>query len=186
MTCPDCRDTPEALARTIVEDYADIKDGMAVLEPSAGIGNLVEAVLARVSNPARMRVVAFEIDDRRSERLLNRVGGSLGVAAYGLDFLQIEPTSKPVFDRVVMNPPFAKQADIDHVLHAWKFLKPGGRLVAIMSASVMFRENAKTKAFRYFVHEQGGAIDKLPDGSFAESGTGVNTCLVVIDRGATS
>jgi 16S rRNA G1207 methylase RsmC len=35
-----------------------------------------------------------------------------------------------------MNPPFARQADIHHVNHALKFLKPDGLLVSVMSAGV--------------------------------------------------
>jgi hypothetical protein len=77
-----------------------------------------------------------------------------------------------------MNPPFARQADIDHVLHAMQFLRRGGLLVAIMSASVKFRSNAKTAAFRRL----GGRILELPDGSFKTSGTMVNACIVVIDK----
>ena len=36
-----------------------------------------------------------------------------------------------LFDRVVMNPPFGAGADIQHITHALKMLKPGGRLVAL-------------------------------------------------------
>ena len=73
------------------------------------------------------------------------------------------------------------QVDIDHVLHAWKFLKPGGRLVSIMSAGVIFRDNRKTVDFQNFV-EQHGYMERLPEGSFKDSGTMVNTCIVVVDK----
>jgi type I restriction-modification system DNA methylase subunit len=79
-----------------------------------------------------------------------------------------------------MNPPFAKQADIKHILHAFKCLKPGGKLVAIMSNGVMFRENKASSDFRDFVASRGGSITDLPEGSFKASGTGVNTCVAVI------
>ena len=44
------------------------------------------------------------------------------------------PTPAPLADRVVMNPPFERYQDRDHVLHALSLLKPGGRLVAITGA----------------------------------------------------
>jgi 16S rRNA G1207 methylase RsmC len=88
---------------------------------------------------------------------------------------------KPLYDRILMNPPFSKQQDIDHVLHAWKFLKPGGRLVAIMSGGTDYRTNKKAVAFQNLVAEH-GHIEPLPEGSFEESGTGVNTVLVVLDK----
>jgi 16S rRNA G1207 methylase RsmC len=41
------------------------------------------------------------------------------------------------FDRIVMNPPFDHDTDIDHIRHAYRMLKPGGRLVAICANGVI-------------------------------------------------
>ena len=94
------------------------------------------------------------------------------------DFLKVEVV--PQFDRVVMNPPFAKRADVFHVNHALRFLKPGGRLVSIMSSSVTFRDDKLTEAFRDLVKARGGSIEANDKGAFKESGTLVNTVTVVI------
>lgn len=100
----------------------------------------------------------------------------------------IEPGGRALvgYDRVVMNSPFANGADVAHVTHAFSFLRPGGRLVAIMSAAVKFRSDRKTKAFRELVEAHGGEIEDLPEGSFRASGTDVRTVLVTIDRGPTT
>jgi len=50
-----------------------------------------------------------------------------------------------------------------------------------MSAGVLFRENRKTVEFRELVNEY-GRFERLPEDSFKESGTGVNTCVVVMDK----
>jgi hypothetical protein len=84
------------------------------------------------------------------------------------------------FDRVVMNPPFADQADIAHVTHALTFLKEGGKLVAIMSAGMSFRTDRKATAFRATIERMGGTIETLPPDSFKVSGTGVNTVMVQV------
>ena len=55
--------------------------------------------------------------------------------------MQLSPEVVGRFDRVVMNPPFCRGRDLDHVRHALRFVAPGGRLVAIMSAGVAFRED---------------------------------------------
>jgi 16S rRNA G1207 methylase RsmC len=86
-----------------------------------------------------------------------------------------------LFDRIVMNPPFADQQDIRHVRHALGFLKPGGRLVAIMSAGVTFREDRLAREFRALVEDRGGTIEELPADAFKASGTGVLAVLVTID-----
>lgn len=161
-------DSPEDVVARVIQ-LADIEPGMAVLEPSAGIGNIAYAAEA-----AGGKVTAVEIDPKRCAKLK----GSANLSAHHHDFLQ--QTAVQHFDRVVMNPPFAKQADIDHVLHAHKCLKSGGRLVSVMSASVLFRDNTKAKAFRAFVEERGGTFERLPDTSFAQSGTAVHTCIVTI------
>ena len=79
-----------------------------------------------------------------------------------------------------MNPPFADQADIDHVTHALSFLKPGGKLVAIMSAGVTFREDRKASDFRALIWGMGGTMNELPEDSFKQSGTNVRTVLVEV------
>lgn len=79
-----------------------------------------------------------------------------------------------------MNPPFGRQADIKHVSHALKFLKPGGLLVSVMASSVTFRSNKLTTDFRQLIVDRGGHIKELPEGAFKSSGTMVNTVIVVI------
>ena len=65
--------------------------------------------------------------------------------------------------------------------HAAKFLKPGGRLVAIMSSGITYRSTSKVAAFRTFVRTLHGTIDHLPAGAFKSSGTDVNTVLVAFN-----
>lgn len=175
-------DTPVELARTVV-GHAQIRPNMLVLEPSAGIGRLVGAVIEASDMDVGVR--CYELDPKRAAKLRERFGeiqvnGRALIPVVECDFLTRTPL--PIYDRVVMNPPFAKQADIDHVMHAFNFLAPGGRLVAIMSASVTFRTNSKTAAFRIFVETQGGFIEPIPELAFKESGTGVNTVMVVMDK----
>ena len=168
-------DTPPELADRLVE-MARIEPGMLVLEPSAGIGNIAIPAAKKGAN-----VVCYEIDQKRVDRLsqANIDAGRVIAQIFTVeDFL--DESSDWSYDRVVMNPPFAKQADIDHVLHAYRFLKPGGLLVAIMSAGVTFREDRKTRDFRNFVEKLGGTIEGLPAGSFKSSGTMVNACIVTM------
>ncbi len=82
-----------------------------------------------------------------------------------------------------MNPPFEHLADVDHVLRAYELLASGGRLVSVMSPGPFFRESKKCVAFRAWIDEAGGEVIDLPDGSFKESGTGVSSKLLVIDKG---
>ncbi len=164
--------TPNPIVQQLL-NHAAIEPGMRVLEPSAGRGAIA---LAAVSAGATVDCVEIQPDHADAIRDAHHPDVTVLVA----DFLTTSP--QPVYDRVVMNPPFARQADIAHVNHAWTALKPGGRLVAVMSAGVTFRQTAVAVAFRSRLEALGGELHPLPDGAFKESGTGVNTVIAVLPR----
>jgi predicted RNA methylase len=165
-------DSPPCVVSRVIE-LAQIERGMEVLEPSAGIGNIALAAAFRDAD-----VMCYELDERRCDAMVKASARALRRLdmVVQADFLTVEPA--PVYDRVVMNPPFAKQADIRHVTHAAKFLKPGGRLVSIMSTSVTFRTDARSEEFRNFINSRGSAHEALPPKSFKDSGTTVNAVVV--------
>lgn len=161
--------SPPAVVERLM-DLADIERGMRVLEPSAGKG-----AIAYACADLGATVDCYELMDANFVALAG--DPTLGPVTKA-DFLTIEPS--PIYDRVVMNPPFLKQSDIKHVLHAHKFLKSDGLLVAVMSAGVEFRTDARTTAFKQFVEDHSGHIEQLPENSFKASGTGVRTVIAVI------
>lgn len=157
--------TPPAVVARLLES-ANIKSDMLVLEPSAGRG----AILFELLKLAPC-VDCYEIDHANADFLVFSKGPHSVKEA---DFLTVTP--EPIYDRVVMNPPFAKNAAPKHVLHAFKFLAPGGRLIAIMPSSVCFRTDKLNEQVRSLAR----SIEPLPNGSFASSGTNVNTVIVTI------
>tara|TARA_R110002095_G_scaffold197339_1_gene176390 strand:- start:1456 stop:12243 length:10788 start_codon:yes stop_codon:yes gene_type:complete len=163
--------TPEPVVERLL-DEADIQPGMTVLEPSAGKGDIADAI--REANPdAELEVV--EIDSSLRELLTAK-----GYEPTGRNFLEQEGE----YDRIVMNPPFEKNADIEHVRHAYSLLKPGGRLVAVTSGMAGHRSDKVNTEFKEWVETIGGTMEQLPDGSFKSSfrPTGVSTQLVVMDK----
>lgn len=165
-------DTPAELAAKVV-DMAEIEPGMMVLEPSAGIGNLVLEIEKRGGE-----VAAVETDDKRATTCAERCSLRYGLSRSNFMRHPIERA----FDRVVMNPPFAKSADIHHVMHAFDFVKPGGRLVAIMSGGAPTRSGRLADQLRALVEKHGGEFKPLPDGSFKAAGTMVRTVALILDK----
>lgn len=163
--------TPEPLARHIV-GIAEIESDHLVLEPSAGQGHLADIIAEIVP---KNRIVCIEPLSENQAVLAQK-----GYALFARDFFECSPY--PVFDRVVMNPPFENQADIAHVRRAFLCLKPGGRLVAIMSPGFTFRQDKIALAFAAAIARQGAHVEANPPGSFRESGTDVSTVTVVINR----
>lgn len=165
---------PEVVARLL--ELAALRPGMTVLEPSAGRGHIVKACI-----DAGAKVYGYELMKDNCDWL--NFSGFFTEDVEMVDFLTVEP--KRVYDRVIMNPPFMNQADIRHVNHALKFLKPGGLLVSVMGAGVEFRSNKLTEEFRAMVKERKGSIEALPEAAFKSSGTMVRTVIVTIPNAAT-
>lgn len=151
-------------AATFFDNFADF---------SAGDGAIADVIKQRYPDAC---LCLTEINATLCNILMSK-----GHAVTQKDFLTVEPN--PVFDVVLINPPFENLADVDHVQHAYKFLRPGGVLVAVMSPGPFFRSSTKAIGFREWLEAVGGQAENLPEGSFKESGTGVNTKLVTISKG---
>lgn len=157
--------TPAALARRVVL-MASV-EGKRVLEPSAGEGALADAC----REAGAEQVVCVELAGESCKVLKSK-----GYIAIKDDFLSISPVNY-FSDRVVMNPPFSNRQDLKHVRHAMKFLKPGGRLVAIMQG------NRTVNDIRKFVGDEVSIlIERLDAGEFKESGTNIVAQIVTIDN----
>jgi type I restriction-modification system DNA methylase subunit len=166
----DFFETPVALAKRMCE-LAGVGPGKAVLEPSAGLGRI-----AMAARDAGAHVVCCERDPARAATLARQPGLSVLPER---DFLGLAPHG--AFDAVLMNPPFSQQADCFHVAHALRFLRPGGWLVAVVSAGFRFRQTHASCELREQLAEYPTSrVVDLPDGTFEESGTGVRTCLVTV------
>ena len=142
---------------------ADISDDESVLEPSAGKGRIAIHI-------GRKHCDCIELNTENRKYLVDS-----GFNVVGEDFLKFDKE----YDVIIANPPFTKQQDVEHVTHMISLAKR--RVVSVMSASVLFRDNKKTVDFRNLVESFGGTIESLPEETFKESGTNVNTCVVCLD-----
>jgi predicted RNA methylase len=179
VSAPSLFQTPPQLAETMAA-MADLKPGHRILEPSAGMGALLRAIHRACGSPF---VEAVEINNG-CLAALHTLRDTLDAEwlIFPGDFSDFADDTGEGFDRVVMNPPFEKGQDAAHVQHAFSLLKPGGRLVAVMSPGPFFRESRADSAFRVWFSEVGGTVEELPAGTFKEAGTGVSSRLVVIDK----
>lgn len=165
-------ETPSDLALRIV-DMADICPEHTVLEPSAGRGAIVKAIVERF--PA-MRVYCYEPMDVCKVALC-KIGSAMHI---NNDFLASSKSFQ--YDRIVANPPFAKNQDIDHVYAMYERLKPGGIMVSIASPHWMLCSHKKEQGFRDWLDEVGADLTELPRGTFKESGTMCPAMIIKIEK----
>jgi predicted RNA methylase len=165
--------TPKPLAQRMAE-LAGIKAGSRVLEPSAGNGNLADAA----------KTAGAKVDTVELSSTLRDVLKAKGHNVVANDFNDYTPTEQ--YDSVIMNPPFSKNQDSDHIQKAFNMVKPGGKLVAIAGEGVFFRNDKKSQAFRVWLDQTGATVEKLPQGTFQDKTlqniTGVNARLVTITK----
>ena len=178
--------TPLPLAYAALQ-AATIRPGDIVLEPSAGTGMLAVMAECALGDRAAGALHLNEYAQTRA-RLLTRLFPQAVVTAFNAEAIadrlrDVRPTV------VLMNPPFSAtpglersrhDADLRHVRSAASMLPPGGRLVTITSAHCVL----------------GDAVSRLDpparcvftmaiDGhAYARRGTGFDTRLTVLERGA--
>ena len=178
--------TPLPLAYAALQAAA-IRPGDVVLEPSAGTGMLAVMAQCALGTDAAGKLYLNEYAQTRA-RLLTQLFPEAVVTAFNAEAIadrlrDVRPTV------VLMNPPFSAtpgversrhDADLRHVRSAASMLPPGGRLVTITSAHCA----------------PGDAVGRLDpparciftmaiDGrAYARRGTGFDTRLTVLERGA--
>lgn len=143
-------------------DLADLCAGDRVLEPSAGTGNLLQAIKMRGIFAEDLQGIEINTD------LANRLKCQ-GFNVRCADFLECEDETG--FDKVLMNPPFQNAEDIKHIEHARRLLRPGGKLVAICANGP--RQNDKLQPIA-------DSWEELPEKTF--NGTGVRAVILTISR----
>lgn len=151
--------TPPELAARLV---ALLGSPARVLEPSAGLGRLLDAL-------PPCECVAVEVAPQLCAELFRQ--NRTGVRLMQRDFLTVTPEETGLFDAVAMNPPFHMRSDIAHILHAAEFLAPGGTLAALC-LDTPHRE----KALRH----RASTWERIHAGAFKSEGTGVACVLLTI------
>jgi predicted RNA methylase len=149
---------------------------MKILEPSAGQGALVNACLAH-DFKNEMIVHGFELMDV-NRNVLSKIENFV---LLGNDFLT-EATPDQQFERVIANPPFSKNQDIDHIRKMYEVCKSGGRIVTIASNSWRTGSQKKQIEFREWLDSLNATVEDIEAGEFKESGTNIATCMIIIDK----
>lgn len=164
-------ETQEREVNQLIE-LAELKHGDEILEPSCGQGAIVKAI-----NKLGMTCDAYELME--TNRVVMSNNPTLNFNLLGFDFLD---SNNKKYDKIIANPPFSKNQDIDHVRKMIEKLKDGGRITAIMSTHWIYSKNKKETAFREFLKIFDYNIIDIEKGSFKKSGTNVATVILILNR----
>ena len=162
----DIQFTPETLAKEVVA-LSGIDSDSRVLGAEAGIGSIADEakqITEHVDCIERM------YDFREILKLKKH-----HVIFHNL----LETESEPVYDAVLMNPPFS--AECEHIQKAFEFVRPGGSLVAICSNCIQWKRDRRYSQFRDWLAEHTHSITEA-NAKFEM--TGVHTVILVMDKAA--
>lgn len=163
--------TPEQLADELVY-LADLKPHDTILEPSAGQGAIIKAI----NKVCDVLPDCFELMEVNTI-ILNQSG--LKFNLIGDNFFKHKGKT---YTKIIANPPFAKNQDIDHLKEMYECLSRGGRLVCITSESWVNGSQKKQVEFRKWLDKVEADIIKVERGSFKESGTSIGGKIIIINK----
>lgn len=163
--CPTGSEISEMAA-----DLLEVEEGMSVLEPSAGTGDLIDALKAHLNDMSEVRCV--EVSSIHSAVLKSK-----GYSVETADFISWSDRAfraQTKFDRIIMNPPYCGRQWRDHLVEAMALLAPAGRLVAVLPSSSenAFERIEEAKGWHVEFHRQ-----KPADFGFANN---ISTTIVVM------
>lgn len=165
--------SPKVADRAV--ELLKLKDGMTVLEPSAGAGALIKAIRRA---PWRVEIEAVELDQTHEKVL---VGLDLAKLTIG-DFLEVDFAGR-TFERILANPPFTGGQDARHVRRMATLLSSGGRLVVVVPHNFMERQDKWTKLFTDLVATGEYVLETCEQaGVHEDSGSGIKTVLLAFVR----
>jgi hypothetical protein len=164
--------TPSDLADELVSRAA-IQPGHTILEPSAGQGAIVEAILRVFPD---IEVDCYELMEINRTFLVKIDRCNI----LGDDFLLDK--GERLYDRIIANPPFSKNADVTHIKKMYSCLAPGGRIVTMASRHWEHCNNRVEREFRRWLDDLGAVWESVPEGTFKESGTLISTNIISIDK----
>ena len=165
-------ETPADIADWLVMLAGGIHETDTVLEPSAGRGALIKAI--HRSCPS-VTVECYELMPENRE-FLHTLDN---VILLDEDFTK---DSVGHYTKIIANPPFSGNQDIDHVRLMYERLEEGGILAAITSLHWKFASEKKCVEFREWLEKVHGEVFEISAGEFKESGTSISTMAVVIKK----
>jgi hypothetical protein len=165
--------TPPELARKMAKLlWLFAKDKYDILEPHGGNGALIKAVWEQMG----FNSLVFTYEPMPTN--LIQLKKLPQAKVLGPDFLECDFK----FDRIIANPPFTNNQDIDHIMHMYECLNPNGRMVTLASPSWERGTQKKQVEFREWLSAKDASIEEIEAGTFKESGTSIETRLIIINK----
>ena len=86
------------------------------------------------------------------------------------------------YSKIIANPPFTKNQDIDHLKEMYNCLSRGGRLICITSESWVNGHQKKQIEFKNWLYKIEAEVIDIEKETFKDSGTSVGGKIIIINK----
>ena len=172
--------TPKSLVEKMISEI-DLGKVEAVLEPSAGKGNIADVIVKRLESmnyyiteeKAKAYIDCVEIDENLQHILVGK-----GYRVVHDDFLTFHTQKR--YDLIVMNPPFSNGDE--HLMKALELIKDGGTVVCLLNAETIRNKCTNLRKLLFSkLTEMNANITYINDAfTGSERKTGVEIALVTV------
>lgn len=163
---------PHVIGRMILPYTSWIKSAN-ILEPSAGMGAILDYLTSYQIACPKTRLYACEIDQHMKATLIGK-----GYKVVQEDFLQYSGALD--FGLIVMNPPF--DMGEHHLLKAWEIMR-NGHIVCLLNEETIKNQNSSIRAYLVELIEKHGSVEYLGNVfSDANRRTNVNVAMVRLEK----
>lgn len=164
-------ETPDNVIEKLL-DFARLSEYDVILEPSAGRGKIISKIRFY------KKIDMCEINPKMVLELQKICNDKINIV--GKDFLKYCPSF--LYDKIIANPPFTGNTDIEHISHMIDLLKEGGILTTVCPCGILERDNKKADEFRQKLKNYSYSTYILPSDSFVESGTRIATAIITVKK----
>jgi hypothetical protein len=148
---------------------------VSILEPSAGSGDLVDLIQYDCLF-TRFDIDCVELNKELRDQLRDK-----NYNVVGEDFLKFN--TKKRYDYVIACPTFKDNIDVEHIMHMYRFVKIGGRVISLTSPHWTTKNSTRQVAFREWLKDKHYHLKMLPDNSFVEDYKTQPSMIINIIRG---
>jgi len=173
MFNPDFYPTPPQVISQLLNGI-DI-EGMVILEPSAGKGNIVDAL----NNLGAKQVLTFEIEPDL-QKIIESKSKLLGA-----DFLECTKEQISHVNIIIANPPFSNAGK--HILHAWEIAPEGCTIISLCNTNTINVDyTSQRRQLNRIIESYGSTLELGDCFSDSERKTGVEVSMVSLFKPITS
>jgi len=156
---------------------AALSDNMTLLEPSAGMGKIIDTI-DRCYSFTGMQYHMVELNKEKCRYLSLGAMTNPSRTIYHADFLEFKTDIK--FDRIIACPPFKGNTDVLHIEKMYSHLKKKGLLVTLTSPYWLTNNEPIQVKFREWLSDKEYSLHMLPDNTFMEKDRTVPTAMLRI------